>query len=261
MGNDLVKTGSTSVEYPAWYEEAAKKSLGYADDFMNQPYEGYGGQRVAPLDSATQAATARMSGMTAPTQITERIVDENGRLGAISDYMNPYLEASLDPAIRKMQEASTREMQAAGNLRHGSGAYGDARHGVREGVIASNTQQNIGDMTSQTMAAGYGSAMGLRANDLARFQQVQDTQFQQEMATIQQQLMAGQVNQQQAQNQLDANYESYLRRKQDEYDRMTTYASVIGGTNAGQTTTTMGQRQYPLLQAAGSILGAIPFAP
>ena len=40
---------------------------------------------------------------------TERLVDENGWLGKISDYTNPFTQATLDPVLRELRQEDQRQ--------------------------------------------------------------------------------------------------------------------------------------------------------
>jgi tetratricopeptide (TPR) repeat protein len=99
---------------------------------------------------------------------TERVVDENGFLGKISDYMNPYLEGVLDPTIKKMRDQEAFDKNDIGASAMMSGAFGDARHGVETSMLRDNTNENVGDVTGKTYSDAFMQAMGLRSNDIAR---------------------------------------------------------------------------------------------
>lgn len=255
-GGKLQTTGIQETTYPSWYTDAAKTALGAAESFFRQPTAAYTDPRVAALSPMSQQAITQMGSLTPPTPTTERIVDETGRLGAISDYTNPYARAALDPALREMNTAAAQERNRIAGQRQGMGGYGDARHGVLEGTANQRHETAVGDVTGRTMGAAYDSAMGLRSADLSRFSQQDQQAFQNTVTSIQAKLQAGQLTQQQAQNELDAKYAEFMRVEQDKYDKMGTYMSSIGAINPGSTTTTQGPRQYPLLQALGSAAGA-----
>lgn len=255
-GNKLTTQGVSETTYPSWYTDASKNALGAVETFFKQPTAAYTDPRVAGMSPMSQQAITQMGSLTPPTPTTERIVDENGRLGAIADYTNPYARAALDPALREMETAAAQERNRIGGQRQGMGGYGDARHGVLEGTANQRYQTAVGDVTSRTMGAAYDSAMGLRSADLSRFSQQDQQAFQNEIAGIQAKLQAGQLTQQQAQNELDAKYAEFMRVEQDKYDKIATYMSGIGAVNPGQTTTTKGPRGYPVLEAIGSAVGA-----
>lgn len=256
LANKQVTTGTSSTTYPSWYSDASKNAVSAVEQFFKQPATAYTDPRVAGMSGMSQDAITRMGTLTPPTPNTERIVDETGRLGAVDDYMNPYARASLDPALREMNTAAAQQRNRVSGQRQGMGGYGDARHGVLEGTADRQYQTAVGDVTARTMGAAYDSAMGLRSADLSRFSQQDQQAFQNTVATIQAQLQAGQLTQQQAQNELDAKYAEFMRLEQDKYDKMQTYLGGIGAVNPGSTTTETGRRGMPVLSAIGQIAGS-----
>lgn len=125
------------------------------------------------LDMVRNAATAD-----AQKVGTERIVDENGRLGKVSDYMDPYLEASISPNIRRMEEDAATQRLALKGAATSAGAFGDARHGVLEQGINRDTQRNIGDYAGAAYENAFRNAMSERTSDISRFLQADTTQGQ-----------------------------------------------------------------------------------
>jgi hypothetical protein len=256
LGQKQVTKGTSTTSYPDWYTDAAKTALTSFQNFASSPATPYTGQRVAATSPMSQDAITQMGGLQAPAASTERIVDENGKLGAINDYLNPYTKAALDPALREIDLRASQEQHRIGAMRQGTGGYGDARHGVLEGAADRQHQIAIGDTTAKTMAAGYDSAMGLRQQDLSRFTQQDQQAFQNTIAAVQAKLAAGQLTQQQAQNELDAQYAEFMRLQQDKYDKISALGGGLGAINPGSTTTETGPRGFPLIQAVGSAVGS-----
>ncbi|HEV7247957.1 MAG TPA: hypothetical protein VGN93_13315 [Shinella sp.] len=107
--------------------------------------------------------------MAAPKNIsTERLVDENGWLGSIDSYMNPYTDRVLSPVIRELQQEDQRQKNRIGGMAQMSGAFGDARHGIMEGEQSSRTNEAVGDATNRVYSDAYNTAMGQRASDIGR---------------------------------------------------------------------------------------------
>lgn len=105
----------------------------------------------------------------APDRVsTERLVDENGWLGKISDYVNPYVQNTLNPTLRELREEDQRQKNRIGSMAASSGAFGDARHGIMEGEQSSRTNEAISDSTSRAYSDAYNSAMAQRSNDIGR---------------------------------------------------------------------------------------------
>lgn len=94
-----------------------------------------------------------------------RIVDQNGSLGAISDYINPYLDEVLNPQIRNINEQLATNIRSNGANEAMAGAFGDARHGVVDSGLYRDASRNIADVTGQAHANAWDQAMGLRTGD------------------------------------------------------------------------------------------------
>lgn len=108
-------------------------------------------------------------GRAAGTLSTTGVMDENGPLGTVESYMNPYLRQVLDPQIRELQEESERQRRGIGASAAMSGAFGDARHGIMEGQNMEKTNQAVSDTTGRTTADAFLNALNLRQADMGRF--------------------------------------------------------------------------------------------
>jgi hypothetical protein len=108
-------------------------------------------------------------GRAAGTLSTNGVMDESGPLGAVSSYINPYLEQVLNPQIRELQEESERQRRSIGAGAAMAGAFGDARHGIMEGENFEKTNQAVSDTTGRTYSDAYNSAISQRQADMGRF--------------------------------------------------------------------------------------------
>lgn len=294
---------------------------GYNQDAMSRVQAG----ADMPTDATGRALVTNAASAPADQNATdmilssgnERIVDENGQLGAISDYMNPYLRQILDPALREIDKGAAAERARIGDLATSGGAYGDARHGVLEGELGQRTDVARGDVTGGIYKGGFDTAMNLRSGDLNRrlaagqsLGGLQETALNRQMqggstlanlaeayagrqmaggatmadisetalgrqmqaggalsdaadaeqartlSRLQALLSAGAIDQQTAQNQLDASYAEWQRQKTDQYDRMQLLLSGINGVPY-QRTTTSTQPDNTLASLLGGVGGAL----
>lgn len=277
---------------PAWVEDAGKSTYQKASDFYSQGYQPYTGQRVAPMNATQTGAMAQMSAYTPPDVTnkamglvdaatapasTERVVDQNGRLGAISDYFDPYVGAALQPAIDAIMRSYTTQRKGIDSNAMSAHAFGDARQGVMEGRLGADTSKAVGDTTAQAYEAAYQNAMSERGSDLDRFASTDAANRSNDLAgaaalpgiatadqnTFLQRMQAmlgiGQVQQQQDQNQLDVDYQSYAGGQQDQYDRLAALVSALGSVPYTRTSSTTSPKPGLLPQilgVAGSVAGA-----
>lgn len=260
-----------SAPIPTWLEDASKGLVGKANEYADKPFEAYGGDRVADITADQSTAfqqlrdfisggdttKAARDAMTAPAQTvgTERTVDEGGRLGQISDYMNPYIEKALQPALAKVQEtadARRKQINAGATAGH---AFGDARHGILESTHDLNTSRAMGDTASQFMANAFDKTMATRAGDLNRFGDIDKTnaQFgetalnreltgsnavqQQMIQQIQALLGAGGIQQGTEQAGLDAQYQEFIRQFQDDPNKLKILSEALSRIPYSKTST------------------------
>lgn len=259
---------TSTTSNPGYVNDAAQNLVHLGENVGNSSYTPYTGQMVAPTTSdqnnAFQMIRNLISGApqvgpdaiksaqaygSAPAQSvtahtvngqkvgTERVVDENGRLGKIADYMNPYTDQALNPALRKIQEASAQidnQNRARATAAH---AFGDARHGIVDAQNNKNTVLAVGDTSGKYLTDAYNAAMAQRTADLQRMLGADTT-------TAQFGQQANLANQQ-AQNQADvtnANFQEQALGRQ------------LAGANA--TETLAGADQNRLLQQIQQLLNA-----
>lgn len=303
FGGSSTSTSESKTKTDPAIEAGKKVALQRAMDIVNQTYPGYdpskryagftGDQNTAfsgirnyltndapngAFDTAKGAA--QMYG-SAPAQnlTTERVIDENGRLGAISEYMNPYIQQAMQPAIAEMMRQGGLQRKDISSGATMAGAFGDARHGVVEGRQYDNEQRAIGDFVGQGMASAYGDAMGRREGDrnmmgsvdqananyaetfLNRvlqggeagmtFEQGQDTTQLNRLLAL---LQSGGQQQAQAQLGKDAEYEEFLTAREWPFRGLDALISFMSGTPNAQTVTT---KQQTPNSGAGGLIGGV----
>ena len=236
-------------------EDASKLLTQKATDFSNTPW---GGQplEIAPFSGDQQSAFQQARDLD-PNISTERVVDEGGKLGAISDYMNPYIDQALQPALRKIQEQADAQRKQVGARATSAGAFGDARHGIAEGEVNKNQSIAIGDTAGQFYKSAFDSVMQQRGADLNRFTDVDKTNFSNAITAIQQLLQTGGQQQglDQAKNQ--SQLDDFLRKYGHDQDIMAALATAISGAKYSTTTTSTTPGTNPLYQLGGAAIGAM----
>jgi len=125
-------------------------------------------QKIANPGNLTAERLSTPQRVNAQQINSQRLVDQ-GRLGSVNDYMNPFLQQALNPVIRDMQEAGQKQRVGIGANATAAGAFGDARHGIVEAEQMRGEQRNIGDLSSQAYMNAFNTAMAQREADLNRF--------------------------------------------------------------------------------------------
>lgn len=302
------KTTSTN-SVPGYVTDLSTSLASKAGDVLDKPFEAYTGDRVADFNADQQSAFQKLRDLIAgapqvggdaiqgaadyakaPAQSigTERIVDENGKLGAIADYLNPFQENVVSPALRKIQEQADAQRKRISAGATAAGSFGDARHGITEAMLGRDTSLAMGEIAGQLNKQGFDTAMGLRTGDVNRFKDVDalnanyDEQALQRMLTgtgaqldraksdqdrllgqISALLGAGTQQQGNEQSQLDAAYQEFMRKYiGDDATKIAAVTQALQGMKgAYDTTKTETKPDNSLLGAAGSAAGAAASSP
>lgn len=246
-------TTTQSTQPGALTKEAGGLALTRAKGINSASAPSYSGQRVADFTpNQTQAFNLVNQFATQPSPLNERVVDQGGRLGAISDYVDPYIAAVLGPQIREIQRAGAQQRIGIGDAAQGAHAYGDARHGVVESEQMRNEMQNIGDVTGQAYSNAWNNAMGLRGADRTSFGQGDQDVISRYLAM----LGIGDRQQQQQQQQLDTSFQDWQTKNEWQFRQLDALLSFLTGNPTAQTVTTK-QPSSGVGGLVGAALGAL----
>lgn len=167
--------GSTSSLSP-YIGPYVTDMLGKAEAFAELPYESYTGKLSAgPSDLQTKAfqgvgsLTVPQNIQTAGTQAKQiygAAQQYMPTVGNFQSYMNPYLEAVLEPQRREAsRQAEIARVQQAGRLSQ-AGAYGGSRQAIMEAEGQRNLQTLLGDITGKGYAGAFDAAQRQRQADI-----------------------------------------------------------------------------------------------
>lgn len=245
-------TTTTTQNQDPSVKAAAKLALARATGINSGTYQPYTGQRVADFTDDQRSAFGTVRDLSsAPSVLNERLVDQGGQLGKISDYMDPYVQNTLDPAIRNIEQAGARERIGIGNNATSAGAFGDARHGIVEGMQMRGESQNIGDLSAQKYSDAYNTAMSERGADRTSMAAGEQDKMQRALALL------GVGDREQAQNQqgLTNQYQDYQSGQEYKFRQLDALLSFLTGNPTAQTQTTTQQNSNPMSSILG-LLGA-----
>lgn len=197
-GNDSPsETKQTSVaELPEWARGYAKDTLAKASaltDISKNPYQQYGGERIAGFQPMQQQAFESAATMQPSQQLgfgsniagaaSLGALGANYQAGRFSggqfgnrqaaQYMSPYIEQAMQPQLREAQRSSDILGQQQRAQAVGAGAFG----GSRQAIIEAERERNLGQQQGDIRARGYQTAYEQAANqynqDMARRMQAQ----------------------------------------------------------------------------------------
>jgi hypothetical protein len=146
---DVSRTSTLSP----WVGDYVTNALGQGAALAQAPYQAYQGPLTAGASGLQQQAFAGAGEMAqagyTPTQFTGGFNAQTAQ-----QYMNPYLQASLDPQLRELQRSSDiARLADAGRLTK-AGAYG----GSRQAIMESEGRRNLLDKQQDVLGQGYKTA-------------------------------------------------------------------------------------------------------
>ena len=133
--------------------EFATNALGQGAALANAPYQAYKGPLTAGASDLQQQAFAGASDLASAGYTPGSFTGGFGAAQA-TQYMNPYLQASLDPQLKELRRQSDiQRMEDAGRLTK-AGAFG----GGRQAIMESEGGRNLLDKQQDVIGQGYKSA-------------------------------------------------------------------------------------------------------
>ena len=202
--------------------------------------------------------------------------------GSVASYMSPYQQAVIDATLGEYDIQAQKGLGTIGTAAVGAGAYGGGRHGIAEAEYQSQSDRQRALLNAQMLQQGYGVGQQARQQDLMNQLTLGGAQaglaqgqlgmgtYQQGLAQLAPQLAGGDIGtlsqvggiqQQQAQNVLNAQQQASQMAAMEPYQRMGVYGQGLGALAPiqGQMTTQQTADPTALQTALGwtSVLGGI----
>ena len=202
--------------------------------------------------------------------------------GSIASYMSPYQQQVIDATLGEFDIQAQKGLGTLGEAAIGVGGYGGGRHGVAEAEYQSQSDRQRALLNAQMLQGGFGLARDARQQDYTNLLGLGGAQaglaqgelglgtYQRGMAQLAPQLAGqdigmlsgvGGIQQQQAQNVLNAQQQAAQMAAFEPYQRLGTYGQGIGqlAPMMGGTTSTIIPDPTALQTALGwtSVMGGI----
>jgi hypothetical protein len=134
--------------------------LGKGQALSETPYQAYTGPLTAGASGLQQQAFQGVAGLALPQNMGGFNPQSFTAQGTAQQYMNPYLQSSLDPQLNEARrQAEISRMNDAARLSK-AGAYGGSRQAIMESELNRNLMGKQADIT----AIGYNTAYDKAAN-------------------------------------------------------------------------------------------------
>jgi hypothetical protein len=283
-GSQPASSTTQTQDLPDWAKPYAQDVLSKGKavtDLEQNPYQPYGGNRIAGFDPMQQQSFQGAQNMKVAPQIGQATAAATGAgLGGfdvagqanqygfqnqVGGYMNPYLQMSLAPQIaeanRQYDIGATKQQSAATQ----AGAFG----GSREAIMAAENERNRNTGINQIVGQGYNTAFtnaqnqynqnlqnqlagyGMANQAAGQLGNLGQSQYQQGMGINALQNQYGAQQQAQQQRGLDTAYQDFLTQKNYPYQQLSYMANLVRGTPMGMNT------QSQVYQAPPSTMGQL----
>ena len=198
------QTGTTAPKDPMVGLETGRESalsnyvgpyvtemLGRGQALASEPYQAYTGPLTAGASNLQSQAFQGLAGLTIPTSSMGAFNPQSFTASQAKDYMNPYLEASLNPQIAEMRrQADITRIADAGRLTK-AGAYGGSRQAIMESEGNRALMDKLSGITNTGYKDAYDKAMTQFNIEQGRGQTAQDMANQYGLAALQKQTDTG----------------------------------------------------------------------
>ena len=150
MANKLLGQESSLSNWAGPY---VTDMLAKGQALSNTPYQAYQGPLTAGTSGLQQQAFSGLAGLALPSNMGAYTPQTFGAEQA-QQYMNPYLQASLDPQIAEARrQAEISRVQNASRMAQ-AGAFG----GSRQAILEAEGQRNLGTKLADITGTGYNTA-------------------------------------------------------------------------------------------------------
>jgi hypothetical protein len=298
MADATLPAGSTNTQGLAdWAAPYITNYLGQAQslaDTSTNPYQVYQGPLTAGESGLQTQAFQGLGSLTVPSGIGDasnmagNFANQAGNLSytpttqafdatQAQNYMNPYLQASLNPQLDEARRQSQITQAQNASKMTQSGAFG----GGRQAILDAETQRNLGTNLANITGTGYNTAFNNAQNQFNADQQrkmqeaqygatyglqglqagMQGAQTQGNLANIQNQAQVGNINAQLAGGAQQrgitsegtaADLAEFEKQRQYPYQQVQFQRDMISGLPTGSVTNTPGQ-----LSGIGSLLSTL----
>lgn len=149
-------TGSES-SLSDWAGKYTTDLLGKAQAIGKEPYRAYTGPLSAGESGLQSQAFTGLAGLSAPSADMGGFTAQSYTTpGVAQQYMNPYLQAVLEPQIAEAaRKAEINRVKNAARMTQ-AGAYGGSRQAILEAENQRNMLRNMADITGRGYAEAYG---------------------------------------------------------------------------------------------------------
>jgi hypothetical protein len=277
----------TQTNIPEYARPYVETMLGKSEaltDIEKNPYQAYGGQRIAEFSPLQKQAFGNVANQQTASQLGAATglagAAGLGAIGAGADYRNmatnPYAtQAYMSPYMQNVVNVQKDEALRDAQIRNLGSNLGSARQGTyggaRQALAEQERNRNLQTQLGQIQAGGsqrafeaaqqaqqFGTSAGLQGfgqalQGASTLGQLGQTQFGQQQAINTAQQNVGAIQQAQAQQGLDQAYQDFLKQKNYPYQQLAFQSDMLRGLPLSQAA----QQQYTAPPSMTSQLGGL----
>lgn len=250
------KKSTSKVEIPKWVEDAGKQNYNFAQNITGQPYQPYGGDRVADLTDRQMGSFDMLDQFMPSLLAGGKSGIDMSRMG---EFMDPYVNDVVDATTADMVRGSQMQGETLDNAFHSGGAFGDARQGAYDAEMGKNLASEVGRMSAGLRSGGFAQAL----EALMREPSIEGQQMGNALNYVGAQQGAGAIEQGQNQSEQDWLYQLFNMPRDRQIEDLNVRTSALSGTpySKTQVNTEQGPSMFAQLlgglsSAAGAYYGA-----
>ena len=250
VGAQPISTSEIPSELKPYYTDILGKAQALYNKRVEEGYKPYEGPTMAqftPEQEATFAGIAGLQGQVAPKFAEAEELTRQAAAGItgaqLQEAMSPYQQAVTD--IEKRESQKSFEQNVLPKLRAAQvaqGSFGGTRGTLLESQALGDQQRMLGDIQTKGSQAAFTDARrALEAEKLRQGQgatqlaNLAPASLSNQLKELGAQQTVGETKQRQAQTALDEAYRQFQLEKQEPYDAMSKYQSIVTGAPLGST--------------------------
>ena len=221
------QTGGES-SLSSWAGPYVTDMLAKGQALSNTPYQAYGGPLTAGASGLQQQAFSGLAGLALPSNMGAYTPQTFGAEQA-QQYMNPYLQASLDPQIAEARRQAEITRMGNANRLSQAGAFGGSRQAIMESEGQRNLGTNLADITGRGYKTAYDQAMAQFNTEQGRQKEAQQMANQYGMDVLGAQAGAGAVERGITSEDIAARQAQFEAERDDPFKKVQFQQSLLQG--------------------------------
>jgi len=270
IAGPAISSAGIPEDLKPYYKDILGKAQALYNDRTAEGYKPYVGPTIADFTDEQQKAftgIAGLQGSQAPVFDEAMNLTRSAATPMTQDqmttYMSPYQQAVTDIEKREATKQYESQVQPALAAKAAAtGGFGGSRQAILEGMAADTQQRLLGDIQAKGSQSAYQDAVSRFSADRqaqgqagAQLATMVPNQFKAQLGELGALQTVGEQKQGQSQTALDEAFRQYQLERNEPYDTMSKYQSIVTG--APLATTSFAQPAPPAPSTAQTLLGGL----